>query len=419
MVHTDTMHVIHARAAGLDVHKMQITTAVRLARPGAEAEVFTRTFSALPSGLEELVAWLLEHRVSAAVIESTGIYWEAPYRALEQTGLQVLLVHPQHVKQIKGRKTDIADAVWLARICQFGLCSNSLILPQRFRALRKVSRLRRQVVRERARMRNRAHKILDAAGVRVGGVLSDLFGMNGLRILEGLVEATPAEAILASLSHHVRARMETLCDALSAELDEHSRFMLHDQLHAFHAVTARIAHYDRIIEDGLAEFSAKIDLLMTIPGIDRHSACAILVELGPDMGAFASARHCAAWAGVCPGNNKSAGKRRRGRARHGNPTLREVLIECAHGAARTNHCQFLGYHKALMVRRGYKRATVATAHKLLRVIYCVLSSNVPYRDPETDYEALMVKRNAPRWIKMLKKYRIDPATGETIQPATA
>ena len=158
---------------------------------------------------------------------------------------------------------------------------------------------------------------------------------------------------------------------------------------------------------------------MTIPGIDRVSAGAILVELGPDIGAFASARHCAAWAGLCPGNNESAGKRRSGRTRRGNTTLREVLVECAHAAARTHDCQFRGYHKALTVRRGYKRATVATAHKLLRVIHCVLKTNAPYRDPETDCEALMVKRNAPRWIRMLEKYRIDPATGESLQPVNA
>ena len=148
MVHTDTMHVIHARAAGLDVHKMEITATVRRARPGTEAEVFTETFSALPSGLEDLVAWLRHHQVSAALMEGTGVYWETVYTALEKAGLGPLLVHAQHVKQIQGRKTDVADSLWLARICQFGLCRPSLVPPASFRALRKVSRLRRQVVRE-------------------------------------------------------------------------------------------------------------------------------------------------------------------------------------------------------------------------------------------------------------------------------
>ena len=417
MVHTDTMHVIHARAAGLDVHKMQITATVRRARPGTDADVFTEVFSALPSGLEALVAWLRHHRVSAALMEGTGVYWEVVYTALEEAGLRPLLVHAQHVKQIQGRKTDVADSVWLARICQFGLCSPSLVPPAQFRALRKVSRLRRQVVRERARVRNRIHKILDAAGLRIGGVLSDLFSVNGLRLLDGLLAGKPKTDLLASLSHHVRRHLESLCDALSARLDAEGHFLLHDQMRAFHDTNARLAHYDRCLEDGLAEFRDRIHLLMTIPGIDQASAHAILVELGPDIGVFASHRHCAAWAGLCPGNNQSAGKRRHGRTRRGNRTLREVLIECAHAAARTHHCQFRGYHKALTVRRGYKRATVATAHKLLRVIYAVLKANAPYRDPETDYEAQLVKRNAPRWIRMLRKYHIDPTTGEVTRIA--
>ena len=291
--------------------------------------------------------------------------------------------------------------------------------PARFRALRKVSRMRRQVVRERARLRNRIHKILDAAGVRLGGILSDLFGANGLRILEGPVGGLDRASILEGLSHPVRRHAGPLCDALSAELDADGRFLLHDQPRAFRDATGRIAQYDRQIRLGLAGHEAQIDLLATIPGIDRHSACAILVELGPDIGAFASARHCAAWAGVCPGNNESAGKRRSGRTRRGNTTLREVLIECAQAAARTRDCQFRGFHKALTVRRGYKRATVATAHKLLRVIHCLLKSNAPYRDPVTDCEALMVKRNAPRWIRMLKKHYFDPATGEIAMPGAA
>jgi len=412
MVHTDTMHVIHARAAGLDVHKMEITATVRRARPGTEADVFTETFSALPSGLEELVAWLRHHQVSAALMEGTGVYWETVYTALEQAGLGPLLVHAQHVKQIKGRKTDVADSLWLARVCQFGLCRPSLVPPASFRALRKVSRLRRQVVHERARVRNRIHKILDAAGLRIGGILSNLFGVNGLRLLDGLLAGRTKEDLLASLSHHVQRHLGALCDALSMNLDPDGRFLLRDQLRAFHDTNERLADYDRRLADGLAEFRDRIHLLMTIPGVDRASAHAILVELGPDIGVFASSRHCAAWAGVCPGNNESAGKRRHGRTRRGNLILREVLIECAHAAARTHHCQFRGYHRALTVRRGYKRATVATAHKLLRVIYAVLTANAPYRDPETDYEAHLVKRNAPRWIRMLRKYHIDPATGE-------
>ena len=385
-VHTDTLNVIHARAAGLDVHKMQITATVRLARPDDEAETHTRSFSALPSGLGELTRWLLDHQVSAAVMEATGVYWEVVFDALDSAGITPILVHAQHVKQLKGRKTDIADSVWLARICQFGLCTPSFVPPPAFRALRKVSRQRRKVVRLCATLRTRIHHILDSAGLRVGGVLSDLFGANGRRILDGLAAGRSRADILAALSRHVRPRLAELCDALSAQL---------------------------------APYRDQLDLLTTLPGIDRDSACAILIELGPDIQVFPSHRHCAAWAGLCPGNNESAGKKRHGTTRKGNTVLRSILVECAHGAARTNQCQFQGYHKALTVRRGYKRASVATAHKLLRIIYRMLATGQVYRDPDTDYEALLVKRNAPRWIAMLKKHGMDPATRSTSTQAAA
>ena len=418
-IHTDTLNVIHACAAGLDVHKMQITATVRLARPGAEAETHTRTFSALPGGLGELTRWLLDYQVSAAVMEATGVYWESVFEALESAGIEPILVHAQHVKQLKGRKTDIADSVWLARICQFGLCAPSFVPPADFRALRKVSRQRHKVVRLRATLRTRIHQVLDGAGIRAGGLLSDLFGVNGRRLLDGLVAGRSREAILASLSGHVRARLSALDDALSAPLRPHARFVLQDQLAAFEQTETRLADYDAFIEQQLAPYQSQLDLLMTLPGIDHTAACAILIEMGPDVRVFPSARHCAAWAGLCPGNNESAGKRRHGRTRKGNPFLRTLLIECAHGAARTHHCQFKGYHKALTVRRGYKRATVATAHKLLRILYRMLATHQPYHDPHTDYEALMVKRNAPRWLKMLEKYGCHPANGTATRPAAA
>ncbi len=416
---TDALHVIHARAAGLDVHKMQITASVRLARPGEEAEVHTDTFSALPSGLAELTEWLGRHEVTAAVMEATGVYWEAVFDALESAGVEPIVVHAQRVKQIKGRKTDVADSVWLARICQFGLCTPSFVPPAEFRDLRKLSRQRRKVVRLRATLRTRIHQVLDGAGARVGGLLSDVFGANGRRILDGLAAAQPPEDILAGLSHHVRHRLGELCDALDANLSAQARFILNDQLDAFDRAGERIAAYDALIHERLTPYRDRIDRLTTLPGVDQASACAIFIELGPDIGVFPTARQCAAWAGLCPGNNESAGKRRAGTTRKGNPFLRSLLVECAHGAARTADCQFRGYHKALTVRRGYKRATVATAHKMLRCIHAMLSNGSVYRDPHTDYEALMVKRNAPRWIAMLKKHGVDPSTWAHKKPAAA
>ena len=408
---TDTLHVVHARAAGLDVHKMQITASVRTCAPGGGVpQVETRTFEALASGLDAMVAWLRERGVDAAVMEGTGVYWLAPFQALEAAGIPATLVNARQVKQLKGRKSDVADSVWLARVCQFGLATPSHVPPKAFRELRVLTRYRRTLIGQRSRVRNRVQKVLDRSGVRVGGVLSDVFGTNGRRILHGLAQGLDHDAILASLSHHVAHKLERLGDALRLSLSPVERLILCDLLREHDTVLGRIAALDRDIDSGLEPWRERIRLLQTIPGIDRPSASAILVEVGPDLDAFGNAERLAAWAGVCPGNDRSAGKRRSGRARMGNKALRAVLVECAHAAARTHGCQFRGYHKALMVRRGYKRAIVATAHKLLRVLYVVLRDARPYHDPEADYEALMVRRNAPRWLRMLHRYGlIEPA----------
>ena len=402
---TDTLHVVHARAAGLDVHKMQITVSVRLCVPGAgEPQVETRTFEALASGLDAMVAWLRERSVEAAVMEGTGVYWLAPFEALENAGIPATLVNARQVKQLKGRKTDVADSVWLARVCQFGLATASHVPPKAFREVRVLTRYRRTLVSQRSRVRNRVQKVLDRSGVRIGGVLSDVFGANGRRIVDGLARGLDHDAILASLSHHVVHKLERLGDALRLSLSEVERLILRDLLCEHDALYERIRELDHNIDAGLAPWRERVVLLQTIPGIDRCSACAVLAEIGPDLKAFGNAERLAAWAGVCPGNDRSAGKRRSARVRMGNKVLRAVLVECAHGAARTHGCQFRGYHKALMVRRGYKRAIVATAHKLLRVLYVVLRDARPYQDPEADYEELMVRRNAPRWIRMLHRY---------------
>ena len=397
---TDSLHVVHARAAGLDVHKMQITASVRICAADGGPRVETRTFDALASGLDEMIAWMRACEVDAAVMEGTGIYWLAPFEALEAAGIPATLVNAQQVKQLKGRKTDVADSVWLARVCQFALASPSYVPPKAFRELRVLTRYRRTLVNQRSRVRNRVQKVLDRRGAHVGGVLSDVFGRNGRRILDGLVEGLDRDDILASLSHHVQHKIERLGDALRLSLSATDGLMLRDH----DALEERIEGLDEAIEHGLMPWQERIALLLTIPGIDRSSACAIVAEIGPDLAVFGSSERLAAWAGLCPGNGESAGKRRQVNTRRGSKTLRSVLVECAHGAARTRGCQFRGYHKAVMVRRGYKRAIVATAHKMLRVIYVVLRDVKPYHDPEADYESLMVSRNAPRWIRMLRRH---------------
>ena len=401
----DPMHVVVPRAAGLDVHKMQVTATVRLCEPGGGLPLsLTREFSALPRGLAGMTEWLLSHGVTAAAMEGTGVYWLAPYEALEEAGIAPSLFHAQHVKQSKGRKTDIGDSVWLARVCQLGLAAPSYVPPKRFRHLRQLCRCRRKLVAERSRARNRLQKVLDHDGLRLGGALADILGTNGRRILHGLAEGQPVQRILAGLTYHVRGKLEQLAATLEARLDRHSLWTMRDLIQSIDALNERLQALDERMLEDLQDCRRQLQLLETMPGVSLTSACAILAELGPDPGVFPDPRRLGSWAGVCPGNDQSAGKRRSGRARKGNPTLRATLAECAQAAVRTKGTQFHGYHGVLSKRIGYKRAILATAYRMLRAMYRMLSEDRPCRDPAIDYEELVVRRNAPRWLRKLNKY---------------
>ncbi len=262
-----------------------------------------------------MTEWLRGHGVAAASMEGTGVYWKAPLEALEDAGIQADLHHAQQVKQIRGKKTDVNDSLWLARICQFGLALPSYVPPRLFRQLRQLTRYRRKLVDERSRARNRVHKTLDHDGLRLGGVLCDIFGVNGRRILDGLVAGHSPRYILANLTHHVAAKLAPLTQALAATLEPLALFLLQTQMEAVDRADSALVALDERIRTVLADYQRALRLLQTIPGIDYGSACTILAEIGPDLGAFRKACSIGPWAGVAPGNNSSAGKRRSGRAR--------------------------------------------------------------------------------------------------------
>jgi len=312
-MHPDRLRIFRPRAAGLDIHGAQITATVGLCAPdGSEPRAATREFSSLARGLAEMTAWLRSHNVQCATMEGTGIYWLQPYEALEDAGILVELVHAQQVRQIKGRKTDVSDSIWLARVCQCGLATPSLIPPRDFRALRFLSRYRRKLIAERSRVRNRIHKLIDRCGVRVGVALTDIFGLNGRRILDGLVNDEDPQQILDSLTAHVRSKRATVAHILEAKLDPQSLWLLNDMLAAADAVSRRIQHAGDLLEASLAPHEPSLRLLETLPGVGRDTACEILVETGPDIGVFPSSSRFATWVGLCPGNSESGGKRASG-----------------------------------------------------------------------------------------------------------
>ena len=258
------------------------------------------------------------------------------------------------------------------------------------------------------RRQNRIHKLLDRWGIQIGGILADIFGLNGRRILTGLRDGKSTEEIMRTLTDHVASKFELIRDALTKSLDEEDRYLLGELIEMRDEETRHIERALDRLKEQATPWQRNLDLLQTIPGIDDQSAADLLSEMGADLDVFGSPSRFAAWAGgECPGDNESAGKRRPAKARKGSAHMRTLLVNCAHAAARTKDSQYHGFHRTHTHRLGCKRAIVATAHKLARTIYVVLRDQKPYEDPHVDYEEIMVRRNAPRWIQALEKYNIE------------
>ncbi len=395
---------IHQSVIGLDVHHNKISAcALSTCEDGSTACEF-REFGGFKRDRHALAEWARSKQPDQVVMESTGVYWKSPYAALEQVGIRALVVNARHVKNVPGRKTDIADAQWLAMLARSGLLRGSFVPPANLRSLRLVSRQRQKIVGILSGEKNRLHKVLADAGIRLSAVVSDLHGKTARHLIEGLLQGKTPEDLLALCDiRRLRASREDLLDALQGDLtDEHVFVGRHLQRHIA-VLEATIADFDKRLVAGLNDYHELLVFLQTLPGVDLVGAAMLLVEIGDDMRAFGSAERLASWVGLCPGNNESAGKKKSGRIRKGNPWLRRLLCECAQAAARTR-CGLKDTFQALSVRRGRKRAIVALAHKLLRIVYVLISRREHYRDSTIDYEAQMVAKNAPRWLKMLTKH---------------
>lgn len=398
---------IHKRVIGLDVHQAQITACAVLQMPDGEVRVERRQFGAFKRDRRALAEWCAALAPDRVVMESTGIYWKSPYAALEAVGLRAWVVNARHVKQVPGRKTDVGDAQWLAMLARAGLLRHSFVPPTKLRELRLIARQRQKLVGILASEKNRLHKLLTDAGIRLGVVVSDVHGQSARAMTKALLDGqTPAE-VLALASRRLKASREQLFEALQGELTHSHVFVLNELMDHVEDLEARILRFDARLLEGLHDERNALALLQTLPGVDLIGAAMLLVEIGTDMSAFGQADRLASWAGVCPGNHESAGKRSSGRARKGNPYVRRLLCEFAHAARRTPSA-FKSKFDGLVVRRGHKRSIIAIAHKLLRTVFYMLSRQQPYRDTAVDYQALSVKRNAPRWIKALTQYGLLP-----------
>jgi len=313
------------------------------------------------------------------------------------------LVPCGYVKQVPGRKTDIADAQWLAILARSGLLRGGFVPPQHFRDYRLIARQLQKLTGIAAGEKNRLHKLLTDAGIRLSVVVSDLYGKSAKAMIMGLLDGETPEQLLAHADRRLKATPDELRDALDGDLSDCHRFVIRELMAHIDELETRSLRFRQTLLSHLHPYRVILQNLQTLPGIDELSAAMLLVEIGDDMRAFGSPAKLASWAGVCPGQNESAGKRKSTRARKGNPYLRRILCEAANAASRTR-CGLQEKFKSLMIRRGRKRAIFAIAHKLLKMVFLLIQRGDYYRDAATDYEALTVQRNAPRWIKKLIQY---------------
>lgn len=394
---------LYKRVIGLDIHQAQITACALIEEPDGSVRIEQRQFGGFKRDRRDLATWVASLHPDEVVMESTGIYWKSPYAALEAAGIRAKVVNARHVKNVPGRKTDAGDAHWLATLARAGLLRGSFVPPAKLRELRLIARQRQKLVGQLAAENNRLHKVLTDSGVRLGVVVSDLHGKSARAMVKAIIAGQPPHEVLRLASRRLKASREEIFDALQGDLTTSHRFVLDELMQHIEEIEARIARFDARLLGELESERNALALLQTIPGVDLIGAAMLLVEIGSDMDAFGSPDRLASWVGICPGNNESAGKRKSGHVRKGNLYVRRLLCEFAHAASRTTS-MFKSKFQALLVRRGYKRAIVAIGHKILCTIFFMLKRREHYRDSATDYEALSVQRNAPRWIKSLTKF---------------
>ena len=396
------LETLHKRVAGIDVHRMKHVVSVLIEDTAGNLTRQTREFGGFKRDLKALATWLYEQRVELVILESTGIYWKIVHARLEEVGLSTWVVNAHHVKNVPGRKTDVADSEWLAQLGRYGLVRPSFIPPKDLRELRLVSRYRRKLKSTLSAETNRLHKILDDAGIKLGGLVADINGKAARAMVDGLIDGlAPSELI--KLSGRLKAPRESLLASLDGDLSARHRLVLEEIREHMRQLERHLETLDAALREAMAPYAWSWTVLQTIPGIDEIAAALILIEIGDDLTHFGSADRFASWAALCPGNNESAGKRKSGKTRKGNTMVRYLLCEAANGAIRTASV-FREKYRGLVVRRGHKKAVVAIAHKLIRTIYFMFTRRQTYRDSGVDYAAANVMKNAPRWIKALKTH---------------
>ena len=379
------MEVLYPHCAGLDVHKDTVVACVRHMVAGTvKREV--RTFKTTTKELLALSEWLAAEGGTDIAMEATGIYWKPVWHILSDGDFVLVLANAAHVKNVPGRKTDVNDATWLADLVAHGLIQSSFVPDEQTQEMRTLLRTSKQLVREGSRHVQRLQKTLEDANIKLDSVISDIIGLSGRRMIEALIAGETDPAALAAMAHRrIKATPDELEAALRGRVTRHHRFLLQLHLQQIDAVNAAIDQIDQEVDADVEPFRATVHLLTTIPGIDELSACVILAEIGRDMSRFPTAGHLISWAGLCPRNDQSAGKRRSTRMRKGAPWLKTTLVQCALAAARKKASYLQAQFHRLRARRGAKKAIGAVAASILTAAYHMLKTGALYEDLGADH----------------------------------
>jgi transposase len=403
------MERVVERGCGLDVHKKSIAACVRIPDERGQRRQQVRTFGTVAAELLALRDWLEAHGVTHVAMESTGVYWKPIFYVLEEA-FTCVLVNPVHMAQVPGRKTDVQDCVWIAQLLEHGLLRGSFVPPAPIRELRDLTRYRKTITQERSRAITRLHKTLEDADIKLASVATDVLGVSGRAMLEALVRGNTDPDVLADLARGaLRKKLPALRQALSGRFHPHHAFLVSQILAHVDYVEEAIEAVSQQIDVIIAPFTSALERLSTIPGVKKRTAEVILAEIGPDMSTFPSAAHLASWAGLCPGNNESAGKHRSGRTRKGTPWLRTALTEAALGAIRHGRGALATRYRRIMRHRGHKKAVIAVAHAILVVVYHLLTRQTTYHELGDDYyDRRHAERSKRRALETLERqgYRV-------------
>jgi len=362
-----------------------------------------------------MAGWVVARGVTHIAMESTGVYWRPVYNVLEGLGLNLLVVNAQHIKAVPGRKTDVKDAEWIADLLRHGLIIGSFIPERPQRELRELVRYRRSLIRQRAQVVNRIQKVLEGANIKLSSVASKVMGASGRAMIEAISNGIDDPQVLASFAKgRLREKRGELEEALRGLVGPHQRTMLQSQLRLITFLDEEISRMDKEIANRMSSFDEALERVDSIPGMGRRTAEDVLAEIGIDISRFPTAARLASWAKVCPGNNESAGKRKTGKTGHGNPWLRDTLVEAAWGATRTRNTYLATQYHRLAARRGAKRAIMAVAHSILIIVYSLLKNGGEYQELGANYfdernKAATVRRAIHRIESLGYQVELQPA----------